>query len=77
MRIKTLIFNFRKVCPLCKRTVLPSSESEDSESEEAPLLPNNTNDNENEGKFFKKIFKQSSRILKNSNLNVNIKMKSE
>ena len=32
---------FRKVCPLCKRTVLPSSDdSEVSESEEAPLLEN-------------------------------------
>jgi len=31
----------RKVCPLCKRTVLPSSDdSEVSESEEAPLLEN-------------------------------------
>lgn len=38
----------RKVCPLCKRTVLPSDDSEDSESEEAPLLPAEPTQNDNQ-----------------------------
>ena len=38
---------FRKVCPLCKRTVLPSSDDSDvSDSEEAPLLENEVTPNE-------------------------------
>ena len=37
------------MCPLCKRTVLPSDDSEDSESEEAPLLANQDNQNDSEG----------------------------
>ena len=42
---------FRKVCPLCKRTVLPSSDDSDvSDSEEAPLLENEVTPNE--GKIF-------------------------
>jgi E3 ubiquitin-protein ligase RNF13 len=36
----------RKVCPLCKRTVLPSSDDSDvSESEDAPLLENEAGQN--------------------------------
>jgi len=39
----------RKVCPLCKRTVLPSSDDSDvSDSEEAPLLENEVTPNEDE-----------------------------
>ena len=37
------------MCPLCKRTVLPSDDSEDSDSEEAPLLPATDAQNDNEG----------------------------
>ena len=42
-------FYFRKVCPLCKRTVLPSYDSDDSDSEEAPLLRNERVEHQNEG----------------------------
>ena len=41
-----LCYCFRKVCPLCKRTVLPSSDDSDvSESEDAPLLENEAGQN--------------------------------
>ena len=50
-RMYVLCYCFRKVCPLCKRTVLPSSDDSDvSESEDAPLLENEAGQNR-EGKW--------------------------
>merc|ERR1712235_67534 len=47
----------RKVCPLCKRTVLPSSDDSDvSESEDAPLLENEAGQNREDDEQTPRVF---------------------